>query len=560
MAACGCLEVEENANTNDEGGYCVFVTPCKKCIVKQSYSFAENSKIFRNECENDFTKCFKRLNGASGNVEASVDFPVEFGMLESTVNSLKLGSEGHQPNERVYAERRPRLDRPPSTDSVAVSSGASDSCQSSDAASVSEPCSPECPASPDIPQPMPPLPASLSEETSDNCLLDSDDFDSINFDVLSGRHCSQDSIPEDSCVYHNDVFLQCDTVHPKDVSDLSEHNLESKNFGDQVNSYDVSSREHIQRDFSETKNWIHTSVTTFKTLDVKECEKPHVKSNFQFSHNSFSSPGFTFSSLTSQTPVAASLFCSQSSTATSSTFSHSTASSQVQSTLVCNWLNCASEINCPSELVEHIRNVHVDTQKDTETVTCLWKGCKVYNRPSCSLSWLQRHMLTHGGNKPFKCIVDGCGNRFTSQNALERHVNSHFNSVPASSANKTTRAKDDSFNKLVRRKKIRHRQRCWQAIKSEDFFDAGVMEHVKYELMKLNAVTQVDIQETPRVVTFQSIVQGRRVEKTGRVTVLLHWLPEQMFQKDLSHKLLRWSTFQTIPEYFYPMVILEFYF
>ncbi|XP_013778289.2 zinc finger protein aebp2-like [Limulus polyphemus] len=413
--------------------------------------------------------------------------------------------------------------------SVAVSSGASDSCQSSDGASVSEPCSPECPASPGIPQPMPPLPASLSEETSDNCLLDSDDFDGINYVVLSERNCSQDSISEDSGVYHKDAFLQCDTIHPKDVSDFSKHNLESKDFGDQVNSCDVSSREHIQKDFSETKNWTHNSVTAFKTLDVKEWEKPHIKSNFQFSHNSFSSPGLTISSLTSQTPVAASLFCSQSPTATSSTFSQSTASSQTQSTLVCNWLNCVTEINCPSELVEHIRNVHVDTQKDTETVTCLWKGCKVYNRPSCSLSWLQRHTLTHGGNKPFKCIVDGCGHRFTSQNALERHVNSHFNNVPTSSANKTSRAKDDSPNKLVRRRKVRNRQRFWQAIKREDFFDAGVMEHVKYELMELNAVTQVDIQETPRAVTFQSIVQGRRVEKSGKVTVLLHWLPEQIF-------------------------------
>ncbi len=33
---------------------------------------------------------------------------------------------------------------------------------------------------------------------------------------------------------------------------------------------------------------------------------------------------------------------------------------------------------------------------------CLWKGCKVYNTPSTSQSWLQRHMLTHSGDKPFK--------------------------------------------------------------------------------------------------------------------------------------------------------------
>lgn len=37
-----------------------------------------------------------------------------------------------------------------------------------------------------------------------------------------------------------------------------------------------------------------------------------------------------------------------------------------------------------------------------QVFVCLWKGCKVYNTPSTSQSWLQRHMLTHSGDKPFK--------------------------------------------------------------------------------------------------------------------------------------------------------------
>ena len=37
-----------------------------------------------------------------------------------------------------------------------------------------------------------------------------------------------------------------------------------------------------------------------------------------------------------------------------------------------------------------------------QVFVCLWKGCKVYNTPSTSHSWLQRHMLTHSGDKPFK--------------------------------------------------------------------------------------------------------------------------------------------------------------
>lgn len=44
-----------------------------------------------------------------------------------------------------------------------------------------------------------------------------------------------------------------------------------------------------------------------------------------------------------------------------------------------------------------------------QVFVCLWKGCKVYNRPSTSQSWLQRHMLTHSGDKPFKVVTPGAG-------------------------------------------------------------------------------------------------------------------------------------------------------
>lgn len=42
-----------------------------------------------------------------------------------------------------------------------------------------------------------------------------------------------------------------------------------------------------------------------------------------------------------------------------------------------------------------------------QVFVCLWKGCKVYNTPSTSQSWLQRHMLTHSGDKPFKVNIQG---------------------------------------------------------------------------------------------------------------------------------------------------------
>jgi hypothetical protein len=57
----------------------------------------------------------------------------------------------------------------------------------------------------------------------------------------------------------------------------------------------------------------------------------------------------------------------------------------------------------------------VNSQNFCETFVCLWSDCKVFNKPSCSRSWLERHVLSHGGNKPLQCIVQKCRQRFSSQ-------------------------------------------------------------------------------------------------------------------------------------------------
>ena len=46
---------------------------------------------------------------------------------------------------------------------------------------------------------------------------------------------------------------------------------------------------------------------------------------------------------------------------------------------------------------------------------CLWAGCKVRGKTSCSKSWLEKHVPTHGGKFNFACMVGGCKQRFTSQ-------------------------------------------------------------------------------------------------------------------------------------------------
>ncbi|OTF71124.1 hypothetical protein BLA29_004090, partial [Euroglyphus maynei] len=77
-----------------------------------------------------------------------------------------------------------------------------------------------------------------------------------------------------------------------------------------------------------------------------------------------------------------------------------------------------------------INNDNSNNEK-LEKFVCLWRGCKVFGKPSLSRNWIERHVLEqHSGPKPFKCIVDGCGQRFRTQNQLEKHVNMHFKTNP----------------------------------------------------------------------------------------------------------------------------------
>lgn len=144
----------------------------------------------------------------------------------------------------------------------------------------------------------------------------------------------------------------------------------------------------------------------------------------------------------------------------------------------CKWTNCDWP-GAKDDLVDHIREIHVELQpyqqqrhnwtevhsrardrsrkpapdrkyaklqdspkkmESTQQYVCLWEGCKVYGKGSSSRNWLERHVLEqHSGPRPFKCIVEGCGQRFKVQSALERHVNSHFKpSMDCSNSNCST--------------------------------------------------------------------------------------------------------------------------
>ncbi|XP_078738378.1 zinc finger protein aebp2-like [Lampetra fluviatilis] len=198
---------------------------------------------------------------------------------------------------------------------------------------------------------------------------------------------------------------------------------------------------------------------------------------------------------------------------------------------VCRWDKCQAAFGCSPDLAEHIHTAHVDRQASREVFVCLWKGCKVFNTPSSSHSWLQRHVLSHSGDKPFKCVIDGCTATFASQMGLARHVPTHFSgSTSAGRPPSQTRLKEESPSKALGSKR-KQRLRCKRRFslpKPDDFFDAQMMDTIRHRLMSFNLNTQVDSQGGGHSVVFHSAVVARRKDETGKVKVLLHWTPEDI--------------------------------
>ncbi|XP_042351725.1 zinc finger protein AEBP2-like isoform X1 [Plectropomus leopardus] len=194
----------------------------------------------------------------------------------------------------------------------------------------------------------------------------------------------------------------------------------------------------------------------------------------------------------------------------------------------CCWDLCSQCFNSSPDLAEHIRGIHVDGQRGGVFV-CLWKGCKVYNTPSTSQSWLQRHMLTHSGDKPFKCVVGGCNASFASQGGLARHVPSHFSQQSSSKVSSQTKLKEESPSKagLNKRKKLRNKRRC-SLPRPHDFFDAQTMDAIRHRAICLNLATHIESVGNGHSVVFHSTVLARRKEGSGKVKVLLHWTPEDI--------------------------------
>lgn len=246
--------------------------------------------------------------------------------------------------------------------------------------------------------------------------------------------------------------------------------------------------------------------------------------------------------------------------------------------VICKWELCGNEFDSTGKLLDHLKTIHAvaenqkeetDSSEDSNSIQykCLWEGCKVYGKGSSSKLWLEKHVMSHGGNKPFQCIVDGCKHRFGTQSLLERHVNNHFKNKESASgavstqpgtgseAGQTQRSNLSSasrssasnqstgscgskvFRKLIG-KRIKYRKTPFSA-RIFDLFDVGTMAQVRLRLSECEKKCQEWNSEgylenshmlADQVVILHSRIIARRADSDGNQRVLQSWSPPNILE------------------------------
>ncbi|KAL7669071.1 hypothetical protein ACOME3_009740 [Neoechinorhynchus agilis] len=141
----------------------------------------------------------------------------------------------------------------------------------------------------------------------------------------------------------------------------------------------------------------------------------------------------------------------------------------------------------------HLLGVHVYSGLDKTKYECLWEGCRFYGRQSTSRKYIEGHVLTHcpQGSRPLKCIMDECGQRFKSLEALNRHVQAHLTKIDSvmtsnlsSGDSRSTRVQKRSHQSAARSgskknsQMVRHRKESQRP----DIFRVNVMNAISVEL------------------------------------------------------------------------------
>ncbi|KAG0299870.1 GLI zinc finger 1 [Dissophora globulifera] len=104
--------------------------------------------------------------------------------------------------------------------------------------------------------------------------------------------------------------------------------------------------------------------------------------------------------------------------------------SETPQQLVCLWRDCNTPFESMEKLNEHVTENHIGSGK--ACYSCDWQGCHRQQKPFTKRHKMYNHLRTHTGERPFRCLVEGCDKKFSRPDSLTTHTKTHSNVRPYS--------------------------------------------------------------------------------------------------------------------------------